>query len=222
MDDTWTYRPPTEPWLTILYFDADLVAIDKPSGLLSVPGRAPERQDSALTRLQARFPEVRVSHRLDMDTSGVMVFALHREAERALDRQFQARRVTKAYRARVSGHPPQDRGIIDLPLARARGQIRSLVSYERGKVARTAYTVLERRPDGSAELALRPQTGRSHQLRVHLLRLGHPILGDRFYAPPADVARAAQLLLHAEQLTVFQPQTGAPIALRAPLPEAWR
>lgn len=221
MDDSWQYDPPTDPWLTILYADEDVVAIDKPSGLLSVPGRAPERQDSAFSRLLARYPGLRVTHRLDMDTSGVMVFALHRDAERALDRQFQARRVTKAYRARVSGHPRADCGIIDLPLARERGRIRSRVCYAHGKVARTAYTVLRRRGDGSAELALRPQTGRSHQLRVHLLRLGHPILGDRFYAPPDDIARAPQLMLHAERLAFFQPRTGDPVDLRAPLPAAW-
>lgn len=220
--DGWRYEPPTQPWLSILYSDDDIVAIDKSGGLLSVPGRAPDRQDSAQRRLDERLGAVRVVHRLDMDTSGVMIFARHRDAERALDRQLRARQIEKTYRARVSGHPVADEGVIDLPLARLSGELRSEVRYGRpGKVSRTAYTVLCRRDDGSAELQLRPQTGRSHQLRVHLLMLGHPILGDRFYAPPQVIARSSQLMLHAECLRLDHPLTHEPLVLRAPLPVVW-
>jgi len=220
--DGWRYQPPTAPWLSILYEDDDLVVIDKPGGLLSVPGRAADRQDSAFTRLAADRPALRVVHRLDMDTSGVILFAKSRPAERSLDRQFQARRIGKRYRARVWGHPPTRAGLIDLPLARSRREIRSHVSFSGGKAARTAYTVIERRSDSTAELDLRPQTGRSHQLRVHLKALGHPILGDRFYAPPDVIALAPQLMLHAQWLSAFQPTTGAPLDFTAPLPAAWR
>lgn len=221
MSDGWVYRPPTAPWLDILYVDDDLVVINKPGGLLSVPGRAPSRQDSAFTRLQDHFPGLRVVHRLDMDTSGLLLFACHRAAERALDRQFQARRIAKSYRARVWGHPVADAGFIDLPLARAQREIRAVVDYDRGKVARTRYVTHARHPGPWAELLLTPQTGRSHQLRVHLLRIGHPILGDRFYAPPEARAAAPQLMLHAESLGFEQPVTGAPVRLQAPLPPAW-
>ena len=221
MSDGWVYRPPTEPWLDILYEDDDLVVINKPGGLLSVPGRVPARQDSAFVRLQARVPALRVVHRLDMDTSGLLLFACHRAAERELDRQFRAREIGKSYRARVWGHLAADAGIIDLPLARSRHEIRSVVDYGRGKPARTVYRTLVRHPGRWSELDLVPQTGRSHQLRVHLLRLGHPILGDRFYAPPAACAAAPQLMLHAESLRFARPSTGEPVSIQAPLPPAW-
>ena len=221
MSDGWVYTPPTAPWLDVLYEDDDVVVINKPGGLLSVPGRAPERQDSAFTRLLADRPTLRVVHRLDMDTSGVMLFALHRDAERALDAQFRSRTITKTYRARVWGHPRADQGIIDLPLARMRGAIRSQIDFSAGKVARTIYTTLRRRPDNQAELLLIPQTGRSHQLRVHLLHLGHPIVGDRFYALPPLPQITGQMMLHAAHLGFVQPSSGHPITVDAPLPDPW-
>ena len=221
MTDGWTYAPPTEPWLDVLYYDSDIIAIDKPSGLLSVPGRAPEHRDSAYARILERYPYARVSHRLDMDTSGVMVFGLHVRAERALDRQLQQRTVEKVYTARVAGIVAEDTGLIDLPLLRQRGRPpRSIVSDD-GKPSQTRFVVRARLED-STLLWLHPRTGRSHQLRVHLLAIGHPILGDRFYAPPPLDEAAPRLLLHAAALTIDQPSSGERLTFRAPLPAGLR
>ncbi|MEL6345189.1 MAG: RluA family pseudouridine synthase [Myxococcota bacterium] len=215
MTDEWRYQPPRCPWLSVLYEDADVIVLDKPAGLLSVPGRRPDRQDSLYTRVRDAHPGARVVHRLDMDTSGVMLFALNRPAERRLDKQFQARKVDKRYRARVRGQISVDFGIIDLPLARLRGQLRSAVDYAGGKVARSAYRVLSRDAT-STRLAIAPQTGRSHQLRVHFATIGHPIVGDRFYAPPS---MAERMLLHAHTLAFDQPVTGVRLQIAAPLPD---
>ncbi|PKN57546.1 MAG: RNA pseudouridine synthase [Deltaproteobacteria bacterium HGW-Deltaproteobacteria-14] len=213
----WIYAPPTEPWLVVLYEDRDVVAVDKPSGLLSVPGRGPGLEDSAATRLARDRAHAWPAHRLDMDTSGVLLFALRRKAEAELHRQFRDRVPRKVYLARVAGHPADDAGLIDLPLAHEGGAPRSRVDPA-GKPARTRWRVLERDPDGSALLELRPETGRSHQLRVHLLALGHPILGDRFYAPPAVVALAPRLMLHAASLTLRHPYSGDPLTIEAQAP----
>ena len=208
--------------LDILLWHPRLVAVDKPSGLPAVPGRAPEHHDSAYTRMLALHPGARVVHRLDMDTSGVLLFALDPDAERDLDRQLRERRVEKHYRARVQGHPADDAGLIDLPLARTPpGLLRSLVSPD-GKPARTRYQVCARLPDNTALVDLFPETGRTHQLRVHLCALGHPILGDIFYAPPEVQARAPRLLLHAAALTFDAPDGSARLTVTAPLPDALR
>ena len=212
-DDGWRYDPPTEPWLDVLYRDSDLIVINKPAGLLSVPGRSPDHQDSAFTRILARYPYARISHRLDMDTSGVLAVGLHRRAERWLDRQFQDRAVEKTYVARVFGHMPEDAGLIDLPLVRLTGALRSIVRAD-GKPSQTRYAVLQRDPDGTTLVDLAPLTGRSHQLRVHLSHLGHPIVGDRFYGGPP----APRMLLHAHRLRLLHPTTQAPLDLEAPLP----
>jgi tRNA pseudouridine32 synthase/23S rRNA pseudouridine746 synthase len=217
-DDGWIYNPPTEPWLDILHLDNDLIVIHKPAGLLSVPGRREDHQDSAFTRILERFPYARISHRLDMDTSGVMAVGLHRRAERALDRQFQKRVVEKRYLARVIGHPAQDEGVIELPLRRLSGELGSVVCQE-GKPSTTRYEVLSR-DDGTALVALYPLTGRSHQLRVHLSAIGHPIVGDRFYAPSKPAS--ARMLLHAETLTLLQPTSGERLTIQAPPPERLR
>ncbi len=218
LPDNWTYSPPRDPWLVVLHADRDLVAIDKPSGLLSVPGRGPELRDCAVARVaHAHGGQAFPAHRLDLDTSGVLLLALRRPVEAALMACFRERRVDKVYLARVLGHPPEDAGVVDQPLSREVGQPRSRVDPA-GKAARTAWRVLQRDPDGTALLDLRPETGRSHQLRLHLLTLGHPILGDRFYAPPNALKRAPRLLLHAATLTLDHPGTGASVTFRAPCP----
>ncbi|MFT4974853.1 MAG: tRNA pseudouridine32 synthase/23S rRNA pseudouridine746 synthase [Myxococcota bacterium] len=217
--DDFVYAPPTQPWLSILYEDDDIVVLDKPSGLLSVPGRRLEHRDSAFSRVAEAHPTARIVHRLDMDTSGILVVGLHIDAERELHRQFRERTVQKSYRARVFGHPEDDEGLIDLPLSRLKVRPpRSVVDHEHGKPSRTRYRVTARDPDGTARLDLFPETGRSHQLRVHLLMLGHPILGDRFYAEGAALAAAERLCLHAAELTVAHPTTGEPISFTAPAP----
>ncbi|MEQ9860835.1 bifunctional tRNA pseudouridine(32) synthase/23S rRNA pseudouridine(746) synthase RluA [Pectobacterium cacticida] len=200
------YNQPTDPWLHILYQDRHIMVVNKPSGLLSVPGRAPEHRDSVMSRIQADYPTAESVHRLDMATSGVMVVALTKAAERELKRQFREREPKKSYLARVWGHMAQDDGIIDLPLiCDWPNRPKQKVCFETGKSAQTAYQVLSRDEDGTTRVKLMPITGRSHQLRVHLLALGHPILGDGFYAHSDAKAMAPRLLLHAQELAITHP-----------------
>lgn len=211
------YNPPSEPWLHILYQDAHIMVVNKPSGLLSVPGRLEEHRDSVMTRIQRDFPQAESVHRLDMATSGVIVVALNKAAERELKRQFREREPSKRYVARVWGHPAAEKGLIDLPLiCDWPNRPKQMVSHELGKPAQTEYEVLEYAADNSARVLLKPITGRSHQLRVHLLALGHPILGDRFYAHEAALAMAARLQLHAESLTITHPVFGSSMTFRQP------
>ena len=164
------YHPSTDPWLVVLYQDDHIMVVNKPSGLLSVPGRLEEHKDSVMTRIQRDYPRAESVHRLDMATSGVIVVALNKQK----------------------------------------------VCYETGKAAQTEYQVLEYGDDNTARVLLKPITGRSHQLRVHMLALGHPILGDRFYATPEALAMAPRLLLHAQTLTITHPAFGNAMTFRAP------
>jgi tRNA pseudouridine32 synthase / 23S rRNA pseudouridine746 synthase len=213
-----SYAPPQDPWLVVLHQDRDLLAVDKPSGLLSVPGRQLGWQDSALARARRDHPRVYDVHRLDMDTSGLLVMALRRKAEAALKGQFEAHRVRKAYLARVAGQPPA-RGSVTLPLSRLGGlPPRNAVDHEHGKRAHTDFRVLTRGAEDCL-LLLEPRTGRSHQLRVHMAAIGHPILGDRLYAPSAVRAAAERLLLHAWTLALAHPYSGQPMQLQAAPPQ---
>lgn len=218
MDEAWRYVPPDGP-LIVVWADRDLVVIDKPAGLLSVPGRGDHLADCAAARVSAQFGPVYPAHRLDMDTSGLLVFARRRKAEAALFAQFRDRQVEKSYAARVQGHPVADEGTIDAALSTVPGAPRSCLDPA-GKAAVTTWRLLSRDADGSALLALFPRTGRSHQLRLHLLSIGHPIRGDRLYAPPAVAAAAPRLLLHAATLVFAHPYTGARLELLAPRPFA--
>jgi len=197
--------------IRILHEDPDLLVVRKPHLLLSVPGRHPANRDCLLLRLQADYPEARIVHRLDLDTSGVMLIPLSRAAQAGLARQFQARAIRKEYHAVVDGEPADDHGEINLPLA-ADWPRRPLqkVDHERGREAITRYRVLERHRDRS-RLLLQPVTGRSHQLRLHLAAVGHPILGCDFYAPPPVLARAHRLLLHASAIACQHPISGRPL-----------
>lgn len=211
------YNPPLEPWLHILYQDAHIMVVNKPSGLLSVPGRLDEHKDSVMTRIQRDYPEAESVHRLDMATSGVIVVALTKAAERELKRQFRERQPAKTYVARVWGHPAQEKGMVDLPLiCDWPNRPKQKVCFDTGKSAQTDYQVVEYGDDNSARVALKPITGRSHQLRVHMLALGHPILGDGFYAHPEAKAMADRLLLHAESLTITHPAFGNAMTFRQP------
>lgn len=198
-----------------LHRDSALIALDKPSGLLAVPGRGPDKADCLAVRVQRWHPAAKVVHRLDRDTSGVMVMALTRQAERSLARQFQTRRVAKRYVAVVAGRVADDAGRIDLPLRKdmTRRYVH-LVDHRQGKPAVTDYRVIDRLADRT-RLELTPITGRSHQLRVHLRAIGHPILGDPLYG---DAASAARLMLHAERLELTHPTTGEATAFAAPRP----
>lgn len=212
------YNPPQDPRLVILYQDEHIMVVNKPSGLLSVPGRLEEHKDSVMTRIQRDFPQAESVHRLDMATSGVIVVALNKAAERELKRQFREREPKKQYVARVWGHPQPAEGLVDLPLiCDWPNRPMQKVCYETGKAAQTEYEVLEYAEDNTARVRLKPITGRSHQLRVHMLALGHPILGDRFYATPEALAMAPRLLLHAETLTITHPAYGNAMTFRAPI-----
>ncbi len=209
--------------LRVLHADADLLAFDKPGGLLSVPGRGPDKQDCVARRALVRWPDARVVHRLDQGTSGILVFARGAAAQRALGDAFAQRRVDKTYVAVVDGWPDEAAGVIALPLgADWPNRPRQIVDPVAGKPALTRWRVLTRghTADGApcARLALTPETGRSHQLRVHLLAIGHPILGDALYAPAGVVSRASRLLLHAAALTLPHPADGRPHHLTAHVP----
>lgn len=210
------YQPPLEPWLDLLYRDEWLAVINKPPGLLSNPGRDPGLSDCVAQRIKSLSPYAELVHRLDMDTSGVMLLALRKQTETALKIQFQERQTKKVYWARVWGHPPQEEGEIDLPLI-CDWPNRPLqkVCYERGKPSLTRYKLIAQ-DEQTSRLELYPVTGRSHQLRVHLMSLGCPILGDRFYAQGEALAASPRLLLHAQQLTFTHPQTGETMQLSAP------
>lgn len=201
------YQPPLTPYLDILYQDDDIVVLNKPSGLLSVPGKAAEHFDSLQYRVQRVWPTASVVHRLDMATSGVMVMALNKEAQRNLNRQFQLRQTAKVYHARVSGKVVADSGSIELPLiCDWPNRPKQKVCYQHGKASLTNFKVLAR-SDSESRLQLEPVTGRSHQLRVHLQFIGHPILGDKFYANTA-AKTATRLQLHAVSLRLQHPRSG--------------
>lgn len=201
-----------------LFLDDALVVVDKPAGLPSVPGRPAELHDCMASRVQAQWPDALVVHRLDMATSGLLVFARQKAAQRALGTAFAQRGVAKRYVAVVAGEMADEAGEIDLPLI-ADWPNRPLqkVDHTLGKPSITHYRVIERQP-GRTRVALMPLTGRSHQLRVHLQALGHPIVGDTLYAPPEVAAQSPRLLLHAHMLALAHPVSGEPLSFESPLP----
>lgn len=215
MNSEFSYHPPTEPWLDILYQDKDIIVLNKPSGLLTNPGRGAHLADSLLSRVQQQFPLAQLVHRLDLATSGVVVMALRRKAEAALKQQFADRLVKKRYLALVWGAVTPAEGVIELPLiADSVNPPRQKVCFVEGKPAITHYRVLQQLAD-RALVELEPITGRSHQLRMHMLHLGHPILGDAFYAHSEALNAAPRLMLHAATLQVLQPYHGTPLTFNA-------
>lgn len=206
-----------------VYVDDTLLVFDKPSGLLSVPGRGPDKQDCLSARVQARYADALIVHRLDMATSGLMVMARGAVAQRELGRSFAARAVKKRYIAVVAGRleaPPEYWGTIDLPIiVDWPNRPLRIVDHRHGKPSLTRWRVLKHDETGpGTRVELEPVTGRSHQLRVHLRELGHPILGDALYAPPAVQALAKRLLLHASSLSLVHPVTGETLAFERPAP----
>lgn len=209
--------------LAIVHVDDSLLVLDKPAGLLAVPGRGPDKADCLAARAQARFPDARVVHRLDMDTSGLMLMARGAAAQRALSSAFAMRAVHKRYLAVVAGRielPVEEWGSIDLPLiCDWPNRPRQIVDHAIGKPSLTRWRVLEHDASHDAtRVELEPVTGRSHQLRVHLAALGHPILGDALYAQPVLQARAPRLLLHAWRLTFIHPVTREVLEFERPGP----
>ena len=202
------YHPPLEPYVSILYRDEGVLVLDKPSGLLSVPGRHPALSDSLATRVQKQFPHALMINRLDKDTSGLVLMSLNRQAHAAIAAQFEARTTQKSYVAVVWGHITDDEGLIDLPLAiDPDKKPRHCVDHNHGKSAQTRWQVLDR-SERITRLRLFPLTGRTHQLRVHMKAFGHVILGDEFYAEGEALAAADRLLLHAEELSFRHPDGG--------------
>lgn len=211
-----TYDPPQDP-LDILHHDHEILIVNKPSGLLSVPGRGEHLADCLIARVQDAFPQALLVHRLDRDTSGVMVFALTPHAQRHLGLQFERRQTKKTYVARVAGRLEPKTGTVDLPLiVDWPNRPKQMVCHETGKPAVTDWRVLKA-SDAESRVRMFPKTGRSHQLRVHMLSLGHPILGDPFYADGAarDYPR---LMLHSEELRLRHPDGGEGVRFRAKAP----
>ena len=210
------YAPPTDP-LVVIHADHEVVVVDKPSGLLSVPGKGEHLADCLLTRVQEAFPTALLVHRLDRDTSGVMVFGLTPHAQRHLGLQFEKRQVKKAYVARVWGEMAEKTGTVDLPLiVDWENRPKQRVDHETGREAVTDWRVL-RSGGGESRVRLMPRTGRSHQLRVHMAELGHPILGDPFYATGA-AREHPRLMLHSETLQFRHPDGGRGERFRAAVP----
>lgn len=200
------YDPPKGP-LKVLHEDHEILIVNKPEGLLSVPGKGPHLADCLITRIQAEFPTALLVHRLDRDTSGVMVFALTPHAQKHLGQQFEKKITKKTYVARVWGRIAQDEGTVDLPLCVDwPNRPRQHVDHENGRAAQTDWKVVKRL-ENETRVRMKPRTGRSHQLRVHMLSLGHPILGDPFYAT-GDAANFDRLMLHSEKLTLRHPDGG--------------
>ena len=207
--------------LTRIHFSDDAIVVaEKASGLLSVPGRGPDRQDCLSARVQAQFADALIVHRLDMETSGLMLFARGIESQRVLSRAFETREVGKRYVAVVAGLIDEDEGSIDLPLiCDWPNRPRQMVDHELGKPSLTRYRVLSR--DATMHttcVSLMPVTGRSHQLRVHMAALRHPMLGDSLYAPPGVQALSPRLLLHATELRFAHPVTGQALTFASEAP----
>lgn len=219
--------------LRVIHADAHVIVVNKPSGLLSVPGRGPDKQDCVWHRVQVDYPDALVVHRLDQATSGLLVLARGIEAQRRLSHSFATRQVTKRYLAWVRGHPTPpaspEKGahdtapwhVIDLPIAADWPNRPLQIISPQGRPSLTHWRVLAQDVSPArALLELEPHTGRSHQLRVHLQAIGHPILGDALYSP-ADGPSSPRLQLHAWRLTLPHPFTAQTLTVQAPLPAYW-
>ncbi|WP_321490440.1 pseudouridine synthase [uncultured Hyphomonas sp.] len=211
------YTPPKNP-IRYVHVDDQLIVIDKPSGLLSVPGRGPEKADCAVSRVAAEYPGALTVHRLDMSTSGLLILARSKEMQAALSGLFERGEIEKTYIADVWGVPDPAAGEIDLPLITDwPNRPRQKVDHETGKPSRTLYETVETGAHCS-RVRLTPLTGRSHQLRVHLAEIGHPILGDELYAHEAARAAAPRLHLNASAIAFNHPGTGDHLSLSLPAP----
>lgn len=214
------YQPPADDGLDILYQDDTLLVLNKPGGLLSVPGKGVDRQDSLAVRAQKEFPEAEVVHRLDMATSGIMLMARSKSAQSQLSKLFQQRQLQKTYIAVVDGKPEQDSGEIDLPLITDwPNRPKQKVDFEHGKSSQTRYQVLQHNAaDNTTRVQLEPITGRSHQLRVHMQQIGHAILGDQLYADEVAQKKADRLLLHAASIGFVHPISMKAVLLESDVP----
>ncbi len=214
-----SYLPPPDSGLDIIYQDQHLVAVSKPAGLLSVPGRGEDKSDSMATRVQKEYPDALVAHRLDRDTSGLLIFPLGAAVHRRFSLMFEKREMKKSYVAVVLGKLAQDQGVVDQPLlVDWPNRPRHIVDLANGKPAQTRYKMISYDAvSNTSRVALEPITGRTHQLRVHMQFLGHPIVGDTLYGGNAD-GRAVRLLLHAHTLDFSHPVSGKSMNLSSPIP----
>lgn len=212
--------PPCADEIRVLYQDEHILLIDKPSGLLSLSGKNPQNWDSVHYRLCQSFPTATLLHRLDFGTSGIMLAALNKGVNGLLTKQFQARTVSKVYIAILEGQLSNDEGVIALPIARDRPNFpRQKICHDTGKPARSEYRVVERlQQPGRCRVRFSPQTGRSHQLRIHSLEIGHPILGCDLYKSEHSQQMADRLLLHASELHFDHPVSGERIRGHSPCP----
>jgi tRNA pseudouridine32 synthase/23S rRNA pseudouridine746 synthase len=202
-----------------VHADDALLVLNKPTGLLTVPGVGPDKQDCLATRVQRDYPSARIVHRLDRDTSGLIVMALDPQTHRRLSQAFEQRKVTKQYRAIVHGQPSERAGTIDLPLRKDMARkCRHIVDYQHGKPAKTHWRIIDSNSERTL-LELEPVTGRSHQLRVHLAAIGHPIVGDPLYGD-SDGADAQRLMLHASALGFAHPADGRAMRFESRVPFA--
>lgn len=213
----FVYDPPKDP-LNILYQDDDILVLNKPSGILHVPGKDPSLWDCLEHRVKQVFPRASVIHRLDKDTSGVAVMGMHKAAHAFIGIQFENRLTRKSYVARVWGKLEPEKGYVDFPLTKDfHNRPCHKVDFAHGKAAYTDWEVMEYE-DGATRVRLFPRTGRTHQLRIHMFALCHPILGDEFYAKGEALAAANRLQLHAEELTFTHPTTKEEMTFSAPCP----
>lgn len=212
----FVYDPPDVP-LSVLHIDGRILVLDKPSGLLSVPGKLEGREDCLMARLMAEYPEALLVQRLDCDTSGVMIFARDKVAQGFLGQEFEKRRAKKSYVARVWGAMEQESGRVDLPIcADWPNRPKQMVDHVNGRQAVTDWEVISR-AEGETRVRMYPLTGRSHQLRLHMTELGHPILGDPIYASGA-AQEFPRLMLHAETLGLHHPETKQWVSFSAACP----
>lgn len=203
--DEFEYSPPQSPYLTLLHVDDHLIVVNKPSGLLSVPGREAAHQDSVVSRVKRVYPSAAAVHRLDMATSGVIVLARSQAAHKHLSYQFAQRFIHKRYYARLYGKPEKNKGIVNIPLSvDYPNRPMQKVDWENGKPSVTCYSVSQKEHWGVL-VELHPITGRSHQLRIHMRELGCPILGDRLYSPIESVTAVDRLQLHAQSIELIHP-----------------
>lgn len=216
----FVYAPPLAPWLDIIYQDKTIIVLNKPNGLLSVPGRLPEHNDSIASRVCQQYPEANIVHRLDMATSGILLMALTKQAQSHISRQFQQRTTNKHYLARLEGIPTGDRGSVDLPMrCDWPNRPRQIIDFELGKSALTHWQIIAKDVvNNVATVKLKPVTGRTHQLRLHMQALGTAILGDDFYASSVGVKATSHLQLHAAMLEITHPLTNEVIKFTAPSP----
>ena len=204
--------PHSQEEIRILYEDEDVLLVRKPDLLLSIPGRHPANKDCLITRLQETWPSATIVHRLDLDTSGIMVIPLNKATHSHISRQFQERKVTKSYVAVVYGVVEDDMGTIELPIAGDwPNKPKQKICHQSGKSALTRFTVIEWHPDRT-RLLLEPETGRTHQLRIHMSEIGHPILGCDMYAHEEALGMATRLMLHATTLTFTHPTSGEEVS----------